>query len=337
MRQADTGAQSAAGDPPSAAAARDRFAIVRVCLLRQAHLPASSGLTVLAALRRLDARSGSSMYRLNPTGTQEFINTRVFSAVAALSSSFFLVDLIALRSGWILDVDARAHAAVYGVFRASVPASWLPTVQAFVLVDVSSLHLRLLFLGISLLFLCVVARLVAEARIWTSAFVILALSGAVLFPILVKRVVVRPTPYLPDTLGHTFPSGNACGAFTLSVVVLFWAWYRGSRKTTCIVVGVLSGWYTLLLGLASLKYHYPSEIVGGYALSLAWLSFLFILGRRHLDLERRARPNVSLYARYGNARAASSHGCMRPFHFAARAQSGERRWETRPRNRKSSD
>lgn len=94
---------------------------------------------------------------------------------------------------------------------------------------------------------------------------------------LVKTIVDRTRPVLPDPIatagGASFPSGHAMGAMVLYgglLLVLLsllprpahgWAWALAGL----VVLGVGSS--RVVLGV-----HYPSDVVGGWVLGLAWLA-----------------------------------------------------------------
>ncbi len=87
-----------------------------------------------------------------------------------------------------------------------------------------------------------------------------------------KLLIHRERPHLWDTpfpeLDYAFPSGHAMLSMTLFVVLVTLTW--GSRWASLVLVlgglfVVAIAWTRLYLGV-----HYPSDIVAGWMLGLAW-------------------------------------------------------------------
>ena len=109
----------------------------------------------------------------------------------------------------------------------------------------------------------------------TALFLTFSLGGAMLINVLFKLFFARVRPALFDHLtpapGYSFPSGHAMGsaAFFLALYLLIaelfprWRWLAG-------IVGLLG---TLGIGLSRLvlQVHYPSDVLAGWALSVAWV------------------------------------------------------------------
>lgn len=99
------------------------------------------------------------------------------------------------------------------------------------------------------------------------------LGGAALINVLLKLFFARDRPDLWATVvtetSYSFPSGHAMGssALAFSLIVLLWP---TKWRWWAILIG---GIYTLLIGLTRLYLgvHYPSDIIAGWAVSLAWV------------------------------------------------------------------
>jgi undecaprenyl-diphosphatase len=118
---------------------------------------------------------------------------------------------------------------------------------------------------------------------WSAGLTVAATGGAALLETLIKLVVSRPRPHLfPHAVpadGSSFPSshaGNAC-AFALVTVYLLWH-VSGQRGLTMLSATILVA-FILLVGLSRvvLGVHYPTDVVGGYALAGAWVTLLLTL------------------------------------------------------------
>ncbi|WP_339256112.1 phosphatase PAP2 family protein [Paenibacillus sp. FSL P2-0136] len=84
----------------------------------------------------------------------------------------------------------------------------------------------------------------------------------------------RPTIHrLIEQTGYSFPSGHSMAAFSLYGVIAYLLWrhmHNRSERLLLILFTVLMtggiGWSRIYLGV-----HYPSDVIGGYAASGAWL------------------------------------------------------------------
>jgi undecaprenyl-diphosphatase len=132
------------------------------------------------------------------------------------------------------------------------------------------------------------AALLALRRRWRLAGY-LAVTGAgalVLDPVLkalvgrLRPVVAHPVAHAP---GNSFPSGHALGSIVCygAVFLVFLPaargrWHRWFAAATAVIIGAV-GVSRVLLGV-----HYISDVVGGWAIGIAWLgltSFAFELAR----------------------------------------------------------
>ncbi|AIQ41213.1 phosphatase PAP2 family protein [Paenibacillus sp. FSL R7-0297] len=84
----------------------------------------------------------------------------------------------------------------------------------------------------------------------------------------------RPTVHrLIEQAGYSFPSGHSMAAFSLYGVIAYLLWrhmHNRRERFILILFTVLMtggiGWSRIYLGV-----HYPSDVIGGYAASGAWL------------------------------------------------------------------
>lgn len=128
----------------------------------------------------------------------------------------------------------------------------------------------------------VLGTLAVGAALWLwfrkpreAVFLSFSLGGAMLMNVLFKLFFARARPALFEQLtpapGFAFPSGHAMGsaAFFLALYLLVrrchprWRWLAAS----------VGGALTLLIGLSRvvLQVHYPSDVLAGWALAVAWV------------------------------------------------------------------
>ncbi|WP_084542185.1 phosphatase PAP2 family protein [Calidithermus chliarophilus] len=154
--------------------------------------------------------------------------------------------------------------------------------------DQAALALR--FLGgvevLGPLSLVIFAYFLSTHQPWKGWFFAFAVGGAAGLNLLAKAFFGRERPDLFTPLvlepNYSFPSGHATGsaAFVSALVVL--AWYTRWRWWA-VLLGVP---FALLVGLSRVYAgaHYPSDVLGGWLASVAW-----VLGLRQV-LRSRIRP-----------------------------------------------
>lgn len=133
---------------------------------------------------------------------------------------------------------------------------------------------------IALLVVCIAAFLWVKKKRFTAAVLVINLADIVILNKVVKAIVKRPRPIdmLIEKDGYSFPSGHAM--LTIGVYGLLIYLINKSRlddkikKISTIVLSII----ILLVGITRiyLGVHYPSDIIGGYLLSFAYL-MIFIL------------------------------------------------------------
>jgi undecaprenyl-diphosphatase len=120
----------------------------------------------------------------------------------------------------------------------------------------------------------VLATLVARRRWSRARFFTVAVGGAMAINGLAKLVFRRVRPSLwtsltPET-SYSFPSGHAMGSMALVAALLVLAWPTRARWW----VPVPGALFVLLVGISRvyLGVHYPSDVLAGWAASLAWVT-----------------------------------------------------------------
>ncbi len=99
-----------------------------------------------------------------------------------------------------------------------------------------------------------------------------------------KEIIHRVRPHLWESsyhhYGYAFPSGHAMTSMTLVVVLVILAW-KTSWRSLSIILGsifVLAiAWTRLYLGV-----HFPSDIVAGWMVALAWAIAASLIIKPHL-------------------------------------------------------
>lgn len=109
-------------------------------------------------------------------------------------------------------------------------------------------------------------------------FLFLAIGGPAIFNPIMKFVLQRPRPVMPD--GHvadwnySFPSGHAMlsSAVVLTLLVLVWR-LKKSSAGLCWLASIAGIGFVLALGASRLmlEMHFPSDVLGSWAFSTGWV------------------------------------------------------------------
>lgn len=128
-------------------------------------------------------------------------------------------------------------------------------------------------IGVGVLTAGLTLLLVKRRMYRKSAIILASVGGAAIINVLLKAVFERSRPELWDRIvfesSYSFPSGHAMAssALALSLLVVLWDTKYRTRAAICAVVFMLSiGFTRLYLGV-----HYPTDIIGGWLVSLAWI------------------------------------------------------------------
>lgn len=104
-------------------------------------------------------------------------------------------------------------------------------------------------------------------------FLVAAAGGTALLNLLFKLLFHRVRPDLWQQIviekGYSFPSGHAMISCSLALAAIIIAWPTRWRRRA-IIAGVI---YLVLVGVSRLYLgvHYPSDVLGGWLLSIAWI------------------------------------------------------------------
>ena len=154
-----------------------------------------------------------------------------------------------------------------------------PTLNSFFLTvtDLGSVS----FIGIVTV---IIAAYLLSKRWYTKTFLLLAaMGGAAVLNLTLKLLFARARPELWDRLinetNFSFPSGHAMAssALVFTIVALLW----GTRwRFPAMIAG---GFYIGLIGLSRLYLgvHYPTDVIGGWLVSFAWVIAVSIIVYSH--------------------------------------------------------
>ena len=213
----------------------------------------------------------------------------LIAAIAGVAVVVVLGLGVAARFGPQLRLDAAVSRALYaGDARSAVVNDLLQVLTAPGLTV-----FRVVVL------LPVVVWLVVRRFWWTAAWVLTAIVLVAPLTTAVKELVGRVRPDFVNGGARveslSFPSGHSSGSATLVTVVLVLVWPLLGRtgRRVCLALGIA---LAVLVGLTRmwLGVHFLSDVLGGWALGVAWTLALAVAfgalpgGRAALPARRRA-------------------------------------------------
>lgn len=198
------------------------------------------------------------------------------AALALLCTLFFVVDLVLMKAGITASLDRHAELAAHGTFGRGT----FPFFQAVSFVGdgwVRTLSTAVLALGLAW-----------KRRPWIVAFLLASVAGSAVLDGIAKDLVQRPRPRpFPGALhagGFSFPSGHAMDSisFALSLVVI--VWLLGAGRSALLFTWILAAAFVLLVGMSRivLGVHYPTDVLGGFALGAAWVALMTTVMRARI-------------------------------------------------------
>jgi undecaprenyl-diphosphatase len=189
------------------------------------------------------------------------VSVRALPGWAAAGIAVFLVLAVLVAVGWApLDtVDIHTVAAVYGWLLG--PSRVVTTLGSPLAVDIAAA-------------IAAVAFLLAR-RVTAAVVIVVARLGELGTETVAKLAIDRARPVFAHPLavagGSSFPSGHTAGSAALyGTLVLLCVPLLARRWQVLVTVAAVL--FVLAVGLSrvTLGVHYPSDVVGGLALGMAW-------------------------------------------------------------------
>jgi len=207
-------------------------------------------------------------------------------ALALVALPFGLL-LFLVKAQWrpLVDLDGGARDALNGY--AADHDGFVSAMEALEVIGSAVVYLPLF----SLVALWLVWRRLPRLAL----FVAVTVGGGPLLNRLVKALVDRTRPVLPDPVaqaeGLSFPSGHAQSSLVAAAVLLLvlLPLLHGRRRVAAVA---LAAAYALAIGFsrAALGVHYVTDVLAGYALGAAWVAAMAAVFRAWR--RDRGRPEV---------------------------------------------
>jgi undecaprenyl-diphosphatase len=144
----------------------------------------------------------------------------------------------------------------------------------------------------------VIAAVLARARRSAEPLVVVAVTaaGSVSLTVIGKSVVGRTRPPFVDAVppfesSFSFPSGHSLNSLALAGVLAYLAARQLARWWWRVVVVTLAVLFALAMGLSRvyLGHHWFTDVLGAWAVALAWLTVVVTAHRLYLHSDRRTR------------------------------------------------
>jgi undecaprenyl-diphosphatase len=220
---------------------------------------------------------------------------RPLGAVLLLCAAAFVFLRVAdeMRDGETQRVDAWVLRSLRTPGDPAVPIgpAWLPSATR-----------NLTALGsvpVLLLIVLAVAGFLALARLWLNlALVVGASGGGLLLMLALKRAFDRPRPtVVPPLILETtpsFPSGHAMMSAVVYLMLGTLVAQLCPRWRERVYVITVAGVLTVLIGLTRLYLgvHYPSDVLAGWSVGLAWALTSGLVARTLRAKSRRLRAET---------------------------------------------
>lgn len=137
--------------------------------------------------------------------------------------------------------------------------------------------------------------LLIQRRLHSLTYFLTTLIGSIVINRTTKVLLHRARPHLWQSpapeFDYGFPSGHAMSSMTLVAALVILTWNTRWRWWTLILGGlfvVAIGWTRLYLGV-----HYPSDILAGWMVSIAWSIGVSFLIKPNTTRHRKHQNNVT--------------------------------------------
>ncbi|MEH7122020.1 phosphatase PAP2 family protein [Bacillus sp. JJ1773] len=182
-----------------------------------------------------------------------------------ISACIFIYFALAVKSGEPLHFDQNVSSFLLSLFKENS----YPFFKALNMIGS--------FKGIGLIALVVIFLLWMKKRdyVGMAVFTLTVATGALLNDY-VKDTIARPRPeikHIVHVKSFSFPSGHAMMGIVLYVLIAYFIVCNIQSLAGKWLVMFLAFLIIIMLGVSRivLQVHYPSDVVAGYALGLAWV------------------------------------------------------------------
>ena len=243
--------------------------------------------------------TGHSIKSEPVTGTLDSLFDRAGSLLGALGIFLVAGVIVAAFCTWVFSEIAETVAAGGTQAFDEKVLRWIYAQHTHSL-DATMIEITALGTGtVVLMIVCVAALFLTLTKHKYSAMLLLvATAGGLLLDLVLKLRFDRPRPHVfqwgTNAVSSSFPSGHAMSATIVYSTVAYLAarlqkrqWARWLTMIIAAILIVLICFSRLYLGV-----HYPSDVLAGVVVGLAWAGFCMALLEAIQKLAQRRAPRV---------------------------------------------
>lgn len=197
---------------------------------------------------------------------------KIWSIISLFSGLLFAITAFSLMTNqaWLQQFD---HTLIAKIRPVGVPREttlfWIKLMTA--LGSIKVIAPLVLLLGSYLIFV----KKNSVIALWLIVNIVLG-SGVLNF--IVKQIFKRPRPVMQHFVaesGWSFPSGHSMGSMVFYLSLAFILIYFTRNKISQILIALIGAFIIISIGISRvyLGVHFPSDILGGFSLGLAWMAF----------------------------------------------------------------
>ncbi|MBR6444723.1 MAG: phosphatase PAP2 family protein [Firmicutes bacterium] len=143
--------------------------------------------------------------------------------------------------------------------------------------------------------ICLALLFIKKTRLRAGVPVVLAALSAQMVEKIMKALVERPRPPFDDSLidlsGHSFPSGHATTSMAIFLILIYVVRTQVRAPAAKNLLTILLAVPMICVGLSRiyLGVHYPTDVLGGWALGIALTMICVIIGEGAEERKGRRR------------------------------------------------
>lgn len=209
--------------------------------------------------------------------SKPYVSRRV---VARLGAAFMLLivplAIFAELADDVRDKEPIGFDAAIQAWTHSLSAPWLDVLLALLTQLGGVMAIVVIAAGLVLI-------LLSRGRQRMASIVLFGVGGAAVINTILKLIFERTRPDVWEHLvvehSYSFPSGHAMASSALALAVIAITWRTRWRWLTLVAGSA----YVILIGFSRvyLGVHYPSDIVAGWCISLAWVAMVALIINRY--------------------------------------------------------